>query len=327
MLPQDQPGGARVRTWFDAWVESAYGTDGFWRRHWPGEHFRTAATTSGPAIAAALVALLDRYGRGHSVVDVGAGRGELLQTLAGLRPELRLGGIDLRSRPESLPAEIGWATDLWDVRYGGWTTGQAEALLVESGPVLIVCCEWLDDLPCRVVRREADGWREIVVDDGGDQRPGSRLVDGDLDWADRWWATGQRAEIGLTRDRAWSALAAVVRQRGGCALMIDYGHRRPERPPDGSFAAYRDGRSVEPMPSAEMNLTAHVSIDSVRAAGETAGLVTELYCRQGEALARLGSPAPADADPLVDLSRRSERAALSSPYGWGSHWWLVQRSK
>ena len=106
--------------------------------------------------------------------------------------------------------------------------------------------------------------------------------------------------------------------------MIDYGHLRPERPPDGSFAAYRDGRSVVPMPSAEMNLTAHVSIDSVRAAGEAAGLITELCCRQGEAIARLGSPAQVEPDPLVDLSRRSERAVLSSPYGWGSHWWLVQ---
>jgi hypothetical protein len=80
------------------------------------------------------------------------------------------------------------------------------------------------------------------------------------------------------------------------------------------------------VPSAGVNLTAHVSIDSVRAAGEAAGLTTELCCRQGEAMTRLGSPSPADPEPLVELSRRSERAALSSPYGWGSHWWLVQHS-
>jgi SAM-dependent MidA family methyltransferase len=276
-------------------------------------------------MADALSAVLDRYG-GYAVVDVGAGGGELLSALAELRPELRLGGIDLRPRPERLPPEIRWAVDLWDVRYAGWTTGQAEALLHQWSPVMIVCCEWLDDLPCRVVHREADGWREIVVDDGGEQRAGPRLVDADLDWADRWWPTGQRAEIGLTRDRAWSAMATVVRQREGCAVMIDYGHHRPERPVAGTFAAYRDGRSVEPMPSAEMNLTAHVTVDSVRSAGEAAGLTTELCCRQGEALALLGSRASADADPVIDLSRRSERAALASPYGWGSHWWLVQRS-
>ena len=324
MLPQDRSGAARVRTWFDGWVESAYGADGFWRRHWPGEHFRTAST-SGAVIAEPLVAALDRYGGVETVVDVGAGRGELLSALAQLRPKLRLGGIDLRPRPDWLPAGISWAADLWDVRYAGWTTGQAETLLQESGPVMLVCCEWLDDLPCRVVHREADGWREAVVDDSGEQRSGPRLANADLDWADRWWPNGQRAEIGVNRDRAWSAMAAVVRQRQGCAVMIDYGHRKSERPPNGSFAAYRDGRSVEPMPSTELNLTAHVSIDSLRAAGEAAGLTTELYCRQGEAMARLGSHAPPDPDTLVELSRRSERAALSSPYGWGSHWWLVQR--
>ena len=253
--------------------------------------------------------MLDRLGI-SAVVDVGAGRGQLLSALATLRPDLRLAGIDLRPRPESLPAGVAWAEDLWDVRYGGWTTGRADALLRESGPAMIVCCEWLDDLPCRVVQREADGWREVVVGVGGEQRPGPRLVEEDLDWADRWWPTGQRAEIGLTRDRAWSALSGVVRRRGGCAVMIDYGHQQSERPADGSFAAYRDGRSVEPVPSAEVNLTAHVSIDSVRAAGESAGLSTVLCCRQGEAMARLGSTAPTDPEPLVELSRRSERAAL-----------------
>ncbi len=277
-------------------------------------------------MAEPLCAVLDRYGAGDAVVDVGAGRGELLRALAGLRPELRLGGIDVRPRPEGLPEDIQWASDLWDVRYSGWTTGQAEALLHQSGPVMIVCCEWLDDLPCRVVHREADGWREIVVDDSGEQRAGPRLVEADLDWADRWWPAGQRAEIGLTRDRAWSALAAVVRLRQGCAVMIDYGHRRAERPTDGSFAAYRNGRPVDPMPSAEMNLTAHVSVDTLRMAGEAAGLTTELCCQQAEAIALLGPSPPADLDPLADLARRSERAVLTSAYGWGSHWWLVQRA-
>jgi hypothetical protein len=321
MLPYGAPG---ARTWFDAWVESAYGADGFWRRHWPDEHFRTA-TSSSSLIAETLVTVLDRQGI-SAVVDVGAGQGQLLSALARLRPGLRLGGIDLRARPELLPAGVDWAEDLWDVRYGGWTTGRAETLLHGTGPAMIVCAEWLDDLPCRVVHREADGWREVVVDQGGDQRPGPRLVEQDLDWADRWWPTGQWAEVGLTRDRAWAALAAVVRRRGGCAVMIDYGHRQVERPPQGSFSAYRDGRPVERVPSAEVNLTAHVCVDSVRAAGEAAGLTTELCCRQGEAMTRLGSPSPADPEPLVELSRRSERAALSSPYGWGSHWWLVQHS-
>ena len=322
MLPQEPLPTPKARSWFDAWLESAYGADGFWRRHWPEEHFRTAATTS-PLLAEALAAVADRLSV-PAVVDVGAGRGELLGTLAGLRPQLRLAGIDLRPRPESLPSQVLWAEDLWDVRYAGWTTGQAEAQLAGDDPVLVVAIEWLDDLPCPVVHREADGWHEIVVDEDGTERPGPRLDDSELDWADRWWPTGRRAEIGLTRDRAWAALAAVVRRRGGGLLLIDYGHERDSRPAEGSLTAYRDGRTVPPMPSTEINLTAAVSLDAVRAAGEAAGLRTVLDARQDEALSRLLAGERPDADPLADLARRSERAVLGSAYGLGNHRWLIQ---
>ena len=176
--------------------------------------------------------------------------------------------VDLRDRPADLPAAVEWARDLWDVRYDRWTTGAAEPWLARPEPVMIICCEWLDDLPVVVVRRHADGWREMIIGDDGTEEFGPRLHEEQLAWADQWWPAGQRAEVGLTRDRAWAALAAVVARRGGCALMIDYGHRLGERPADGSFAAYRDGRSVPPTPSGEVNLTAHVSVDSVRAVGE-----------------------------------------------------------
>ena len=78
------------------------------------------------------------------------------------------------------------------------------------------------------------------------------------------------------------------------------------------------------MPSAEMNLTAHVSLDAVRAAGEAAGLRTVLDTHQEEALARLLAEERPDGDPLGDLARRSERAVLGSAYGWGTHRWLIQ---
>ena len=78
------------------------------------------------------------------------------------------------------------------------------------------------------------------------------------------------------------------------------------------------------MPSAEVNLTAHVSLDAVRAAGESAGLRTVLDCRQEGGDGPAAGRSPPNADPLSELSRRSERAALASPYGWGTHRWLIQ---
>ena len=322
MLPHQPLEAPNARSWFDAWLESAYGADGFWRRHWPDEHFRTAVATS-PLFAEAVAEVAHRIGV-DGVVDVGAGRGELLTGLAESKTALQLAGIDIRPRPDALPVGVGWAEDLWDVRYGRWTTGQAEALLGGDGPVLVVAAEWLDDLPAPVVTRAADGWREVVVEPGGEERPGPRLAGDDLEWADHWWPSGHRAEIGSTRDRAWAALAAVVSRRGGGLVLVDYGHDRERRPTEGTFIAYRDGRQVPPMPSTEMNLTAHVSLDAVRAAGEAVGLRTVLDTFQDEAMARLLAGSHPAADPLSDLARRSERAALGSAYGWGTHRWLVQ---
>jgi SAM-dependent MidA family methyltransferase len=257
------------------------------------------------------------------VVDVGAGNGELLAGLHRQRPDLGLTGIDLRSRPNALPPGIEWVEDLWDVRFGRWSSGRAETLLGRQGPVLVISCEWLDDLPCRVVLRHPDGWREAIVDEAGHELPGPRLTGAELAWADRWWPHGERAEVGLTRDRAWERLVAAVAEHGGCALLIDYGHLAKDRPVEGTFTAYREGRAVAPTPASDVNLTAHVSVDAVRAAGEAAGLETVSCDRQRETLAGLAGVAE-PGDPLAGLTRRSELAALSSPSGWGSHWWLVQ---
>jgi SAM-dependent MidA family methyltransferase len=310
------------RSWFDAWVVCAYGPDGFWRLSRPGDHFRTAAATS-PLMAERIVNLLNQRPEIRRVVDVGAGSGELLAGLHRHRPDLRLSGIDLRSRPDALPSGIEWVEDLWDVRYGRWSSGRAETLLRQPGPLLVISCEWLDDLPCRVVLRHPDGWREAIVDDAGHEQPGPRLTGAELAWADRWWSHGERAEVGLTRDRAWQRLATAVAEHGGEALLIDYGHLAEHRPTEGSLTAYREGRAIVPTPASDVNLTAHVSVDAVRAAGEAAGLKTVSLDRQREALADLVGT-DRHSDPLAELARRSEHAALSSPSGWGSHWWLVQ---
>jgi SAM-dependent MidA family methyltransferase len=274
-------------------------------------------------IAKLLAALVDRHREISTVVDIGAGNGRLLAELSAIRPDLQLLGIDLRTRPKDLPDQVGWAQDLWDVRYGCWTTGEAGVALARSEPVMVICCEWLDDLPCQVVARHADGWREVIISDDGLEQPGPRLDDEQLAWADRWWPGGDRAEIGVTRDRAWVELVKMIMKRGGCALMIDYGHTAGRRPVSGSLAAYRDGRALDPVLGANVNLTAHVAIDAVRAAGEEAGATTAFCGLQSEVVPEL-LQSEAHPDPLVDLGWRSQHSVLSSQYVWGSHWWLLQ---
>jgi SAM-dependent MidA family methyltransferase len=273
-------------------------------------------------IAKMLAALVDRQEGVNSVVDIGAGDGRLLEELAAIRPDLQLLGIDLRASPHGLSEQVGWAQDLWDVRYGCWTSGEAGVALGRSEPAMIICCEWLDDLPCQVVARYADGWRDVIINDAGMEQAGTRLDDDQLAWTDRWWSGGDRAEIGLTRDLAWAELIKMIMKRGGCALMIDYGHTAERRPVTGSLAAYRDGRALEPV-AAGVNLTAHVAVDAVRAAGEGLGATTAFCGLQSEVVAEL-LQVDAHPDPLVDLGRRSQHSALSSQYVWGSHWWLLQ---
>ena len=159
-------------------------------------------------------------------------------------------------------------------------------------------------------------------------RNGIERLDGpaaapDQEWLNAWWPVGSRAESGRTRDRAWSAALTQLRPTGGLGLLIDYGHLAHNRPIHGSLSAYRHGRSVIPAPSAELNLTAAVAVDSVAAAGQQAGATTLLHDRQWTLLPELLPDRPS-ADPLANLVRRSQQAALGAGRVWGDQWWLLQ---
>ena len=78
--------------WKNAWDAALYGPGGFFRRESPSAHFRTSVHAS-PLFAAALVELVRRAGL-DTVVDVGAGRGELLAEMHPSDPaQTRLGEI------------------------------------------------------------------------------------------------------------------------------------------------------------------------------------------------------------------------------------------
>jgi SAM-dependent MidA family methyltransferase len=312
------------RSWMSAWVESAYGTQGYWQTARPREHFRTASTST-PLLAELVVALLQALPQIEAVVEVGAGDGWLLADLAAARPELALSAIEIRDRPARYPPQVSWVRDTWDVGSGQWRSGHAPALLARlDRPTLIVCVEWLDDLPCQIGARDRTDWRVLEVGPEGNERFGALLDPDDQVWAQRWWPTGRRVEIGRSRDQAWAAAIAPLRRHGGLGLLIDYGHTSEARPVDGSLTGYQAGRQVDPLPSPELNLTAHVAVDSVAAAGESVGADTLMLCRLGH-VARVLLPDSPIADPLGDLVRRSQRAVLKDPQVWGDHWLLLQQ--
>jgi SAM-dependent MidA family methyltransferase len=309
------------RSWCEAWARAATGPVGFWRSASPAAHFRTASTL-GPELAEAVAALLLRHPEVVGVLEVGAGDGRLLAALRTRRPALWLAGVDLRERPAGLSTSVGWGQDHWDVSTRAWTTGSCRRLLAQApGPVLVVAVEWLDDLPCPVVLGGADGGRELDADGA----PSQPLPAGAADWLRTWWPGEGRAEVGVTRDEAWAWLVrSLAGSRGGLALVVDYGHERDDRPRTGSLAAYRDGRAVPAVPAPDRNLTAHVAVDAVQAAGERAGARTLVRQRQSVALADLLPPVPTGG-VLDVLAARSRRRALTSAGGWGDHWWLLQQ--
>ncbi|WP_375425931.1 hypothetical protein [uncultured Friedmanniella sp.] len=308
------------QSWSQAWVRTASGPNGFWRRSSPGEHFSTAAM-AGPELAEALLALLDRYPGTGTVVDVGAGDGALLAGLAGRDAGLGLVGVDLRPRPPTLPAGVYWIEDCWDVSAPGWTSGgMAELVEGLAGPVLVVATEWLDDLPCPVAVRTPDGHRELRADG----RAGAPLRSEDQDWVDRWWPGGELVEVGRSRDLAWAALVRSLDRVGGLTLAVDYGHDRSGRPSQGSLAGFRAGLPVAAWPDRRANLTAAVALDAVAEAGERAGARTVWRRDQADVLAELW-PDPGHDHGLAALAARSRRAALVNRRDWGSHGWLLQQ--
>ncbi len=296
--------------------------DAFWSREQPGAHFRTPAGTT--ALADLVTDLLAGLDPGTAVLDVGAGDGALVQALAARHPQNPVTGLDRRVRPPGLQPRVGWRRDTWDVVGATWTEGAGPDWFARlDGPALVLCCEWLDDLPCPVLERAADGWREVWVDPAGRESPGPLAGAEVTAWADRWWPDGERVEAGGSRDVAWADLVVRLRPTGGTALVVDYGHERTGRPTRGTLAAYRRGARVRPHPSPEVNLTAHVAVDAVRAAGEAAGASTR-SCRPLSDMVGRSAPGERHPDPLQDLVRRSEYAALARPWIWGGQWWLRQ---
>ena len=318
-LGQNDPVPSPPGSFCDAWLRAATGPDGFWSTTVPSAHFRTASTL-GPELAQALATLLSQRPALRRVVELGAGDGSLLAGLRSDRPRLPLVGVDLRQRPPGLDRSVGWLTDCWDVRREAWTRGAVPALLGDGVPTLVVAVEWLDDLPCPVAVPGSSGWRELDAD----LRPAGALGADDRAWLERWWPDGQQVEVGRTRDAAWSSVVGGLRAAGGAALLVDYGHTRADRPAAGSLAAYQAGRAVEPRAVSDRNLTAHVAVDAVAAAGAAAGATTVLAGRQDAVLPTLLPAVEPATGPLAALATRSRRRALTASTGWGSHRWLLQ---
>lgn len=307
--------------WQAAWQGALYGPDGFYRGPaGPAGHFTTATHgTLGEVLAGAVARLARENGLTH-VVDVGAGRGELLSQAHAVDPALRLTGVDVVARPRSLAAEVEWQT-----APGGAALPSA---LRDLDHTLVIAHEWLDVVPCPVAEVDGDGdLRLVMVDPSTGLESFGALVSGDeLDWATTHWeptASGDRVEVGLPRDRAWADLVSRVDR--GVLVAVDYGHRGGDRPMGGTLAAYRRGQLVTPVPDGTCDLTAHVAMDTL----DHDELLDQRTALRGLGVDGRQPPHElASRDPqayLHALAASSAAAALTAPGGFGDFLWAVKR--
>ncbi|MEU7716134.1 SAM-dependent methyltransferase [Micromonospora chalcea] len=346
--------------------QALYGPEGFFvSGAGPAAHFRTSVHAS-PVFAACVLRQLEAVDAalGHpdrlDVVDVGAGRGELLRALLAqaapdLAARLHPVAVELSVRPPDLPPEIDWRHDIPEDITG-----------------LLLATEWLDNVPLDVAVHTPAGWRLLLVNPRtGEETVGPAPAPADTTWLTHWWPPaalpttpvikelasaegpvqdtnslinavgggageggfvgGGRAEIGWSRDLAWAG--AVGRVARGLALAVDYGHVRESRPLDGTLTGYRGGRQVPPVPDGSCDVTAHVAMDSVASAGERVARCAYSLVSQREALRALGADGGrpplslASRDPagyLRALAAASAAAELTDPAGLGGHLWLRQ---
>ncbi|MDX2394558.1 SAM-dependent methyltransferase [Streptomyces sp. DK15] len=321
MSAQDDTSGP-VR-WRPATEAALYGPDGFYVRPGPGPagHFRTSVHAS-PLYARAVAALLGAVDAelGHperlDLVDVGAGRGELLTGVlaalpAGTAARVRPYAVERAAAPDAAAPGGPDPRIRWVAEPPAGTTG------------LLFANEWLDNVPLDVVE---DG-RYVLVAADGTESPGGPPDAADRAWLERWWPDGLRtgrAEIGRPRDDAWAAAVATLER--GLAVAVDYCHTREARPPYGTLTGFRAGREVAPVPDGGCDVTAHVALDAC--AGPGATLLT-----QREALTALGVSggrpplALASTDPAAyvrALAAAGEAAELTARGGLGDFGWLVQ---
>ncbi|WP_127781844.1 SAM-dependent methyltransferase [Rhodococcus sp. X156] len=304
----------RWTDWEQAWEQALYGPAGFVHAAGPPEaHFRTSVHV-GTVLAEAMLELLRRTDHALQrparldVVDLGAGGGQLLAAVwelaePDLRRRLRPVAVDLRAAPP------GWALP-WRSTLPATITG------------LVVAHEWLDALACPVVQRHGAVVHRLAVAPDGQERLGPPVAAPELAWLRRWWplADGERAEVGLPRERAWGQVRR--RLRAGAALAVDYGHVRGTRPAAGTLSAYRAGRQVRPVPDGTCDLTAHVALDAV------AALAPGSTTTQAEALGSLAGGTLAGGTPpgqpwLQQAVRAGQLAELTDPDGLGGFGWVL----
>ncbi len=207
-----------------------------------------------------------------------------------------------------------------------WHAGLDE---VPQGPAIILANEYFDVLPVRQMVRHGDGWHERVGDVDGS---GQFVFGAAAEPMPRFDALlpplVRAAPVGAIfewrPDAEIMSIATRVRDQGGAALIIDYGHVRSDA--GDTFQAIVGHSFADPLKDpGQADITAHVDFQALARAAEDVGARVHGPVTQGTFLQRLGIEARAvnlmaKASPEVseNIATALKRLAGSGRGGMGS---------
>jgi len=223
------------------------------------------------------------------IVEAGPGRGTLM---ADALRAMRRAAPDLAARPvwlvETSPAlkqiqaerlqgfDVNWAASLYDV---------------PDAPLLLVANEFFDALPVAQLVQRAEGLMEICVGVDGDALAFvERKPDGELPKGLPPLQPGEIIEFAPEREMAADTIAMQIADKGGAALLIDYGH---EITVPGDTLQAMQAHAAHPVLEAPgtADLTSHVDFAALGRAAEREGVAIFGPIGQRQFLLRLGMEA------------------------------------
>jgi len=225
------------------------------------------------------------------LIELGPGRGTLmadalraLRVLPPLHQALHVHLVEinpvLRDRQAATLSgvqNISWHTDLDEV---------------PPGPSVVFANEFFDVLPVHQMVKREDGWHERTVELGAD---GEFAFGAAAEAVPRFElllpplvrAAPLGAIFEWRRDTEIMKIAGRVRDGGGAALIVDYGHTRSDA--GDTFQAIARHSFADPLKNpGEADVTAHVDFQALAHAAEDVGARVHGPMSQGEFLKRLG---------------------------------------
>ena len=162
---------------------------------------------------------------------------------------------------------------------------------VPEGPAIIFANEYFDVLPIHQVVKADDGWHERMIDVGDDifnyalaKEPTPRF---EVLMPPQVRAAPNGAIYEWRPDTEIMDVARRVRDQGGAALIIDYGHIRSDA--GDTFQAVAKHSFTNPLRNpGDADITAHVDFESLAKAAETLGARAHGPVEQGAFLNKLG---------------------------------------